>query len=76
MGLTENLILGLAIMFGLALVMSYLTYQDFESFFVWLTIFSAFVVWSGLVDLWILVINMIILTLILINNINKRKSGI
>ena len=72
--LTENLMIGLGIMFGLALVMTYLTYKDTESFFVWLTVFSGFVVWSGLVDLWILVINIIILSLIMLNNIYKRRS--
>lgn len=60
-------------MFGLAFALSYLTYKDIESFFIFLTIFSGFVFWSGLIDLWILIINIIVITIILINNVNKRR---
>lgn len=60
--------MGLAVMFGLALVMTYLTYKDVETFFIFLTIFSGYVVWAGLLDLWVLIINVIILTLIIGNN--------
>lgn len=62
-------------MFGLALTMTFMTFKDIETFFVWLTIFSGFVVWSGLVDLWILIINLIILTVIISSNINKKRLG-
>ena len=60
-------------MFGLALVMTYLTYKDTETFFIWLTIFSGFVVWAGLVDLWILIICLIVLTVIITSNISKKR---
>ena len=64
-----NIIIGLAIMFSLALLSTTLTYKDVETFFIFLTIYSGFVVWSGLIDLWILIICLIILTLIIGNNI-------
>ena len=72
MVLTESLILGLAIMFALAMLMTMLTNKDLETFFVFLTIFSAFAVWSGLIPLWITVLCIIILVLIIIDT-SKRK---
>lgn len=71
---TISFMIGLSIMFGLSLFMSFLTSKDTESFFIWLTIFAGFVVWGGLVDLWVLVLCLIILTLIIISK-NKRRSG-
>lgn len=65
-------ILGIAIMFGLALVMTKLTFNDIESFFIFLTIFSGFVVWGGLLPLWILVLNLIILVIVISNSIRKK----
>lgn len=65
-------IMGLAIMFGLALMMTYFTYQDTETFFIFLTIFCGFVVWGGLLDLWVLVLNLIILSVMMIVNMTKR----
>ena len=59
-------------MFGLSLIMTYLTFKDSETFFIWLTVFAGFVVWSGLLDLWILIITLIGLCLIIAFNINKR----
>lgn len=67
-----NWILGIGIMFLLALFMTYITFKDIETFFVFLTIFSAFVVWSGLVELWILVMCLIVLSLIIINKAFKK----
>lgn len=61
-------------MFGLALVMTKLTFNDIETFFIFLTIFSGFVVWSGLLPLWILIINLIILVLIIGNKVKKRSG--
>lgn len=68
-----NLMLGLVIMFSLSFLMTYLTYKDVETFFIFLTIFSGFVVWSGLIDLWILILTLIILVLIMANNISKGR---
>lgn len=67
-----NLLIGLSVMFSLSMLMTYLTYKDVETFFIFLTIFSGFVVWSGLIDLWILILCFIILILIMANNISKR----
>lgn len=70
-----NWIMGLSLMFALALIFSYLTYKDVETFFVFLTIFCGFMVWSGLVPLWVLIMCVIVLVLIIINNVNKRRIG-
>ena len=67
-----NIMMGLAIMFGLALVTTYLTYKDVETFFIFLTIFSGYVVWSGLLDLWVLIVNILVLALIIGNNVFGR----
>ena len=72
MVMSESLILGLAIMFALAMLMTMLTNKDLETFFVFLTIFSAFAVWSGLIPLWITVVCIIILVLIIVDT-SKRK---
>jgi len=66
-------IIGLGVVIMLTLFMTYITYKDIETFFIFFAIFSAFGVWSGLLDLWILIMNMIVLTLILINLIYRRK---
>lgn len=67
-----NWIIGLGVILMLSLMMSYITYKDIQSFFIFLAIFSAFAVWSGLLDLWVLIINMVVLSMILINMIYKR----
>ncbi len=69
-----NFMLGLSIMFGLALFMTFLTSQDTETFFIFLTIFAGFVVWGGLVDLWVLVLCLIIITLIMISKSKSNKG--
>ena len=66
-------VLGLGIMFGLALVMSYLTYRTFVAFFVYMTIFNCFMIWAGLLDLWTLVLNLIILTVILFMQMKSQE---
>jgi len=55
------------------MLMTYLTYKDFETFIVYLTIFSGFAVWSGLIPLFVLVLCIIILVLIIGNNLRKRR---
>lgn len=69
-----SFMLGLAIMFALALFMSFLTSKDTESFFIFLTIFAGFVVWGGLIDLWVLILCLIILTLIIISKFKKNEG--
>jgi len=58
-------LLGLGIMFGLALFLNYLTYKDNIAFFIYLTIFNGFMVWAGLLPLWTLVVCIMILTTII-----------
>ncbi len=69
-------LLGLSLMFALAMLMTVSSRKTAESFFVWLTIFSGFVVWTGLLDLWILVLLIIVLVVILFSNIRKRGGMI
>ena len=70
---TTSWLLGVGIMFGLAFLMTVLTFKDIESFFIFLTIFSGFVVYAGLLPFSILVICFIITLLIIINNIRKNR---
>ena len=72
---TINFMLGLSIMFGLSLFMTYLTSKDTETFFIFLTIFAGFVVWGGLIELWVLVLCLIILTLVMISK-SKSNRGV
>ena len=68
--------IGLGLMFGLALVMNALTFEKATSFFVWLTIFNAFVVWGGLLPLWSLVLCLIILKIVIYFELqNKGGNG-
>ena len=52
-------ILGIGIMFGLALVMTVVTKKTATSFMAWLFVFSGFVVASGLLELWVLILCLI-----------------
>lgn len=65
--------IGLAVMFALALLLTYITYKDLDTFFVFLTIFCGFVVWGGLLDLWVLILMLVVLSIILLNLIRKRR---
>lgn len=67
-----NSAIGFGVILMLALFMTYLTYKDIESFFIFLAIFSAFAVWSGLLDLWVLIINMVVLSMILVSMIYSK----
>ena len=62
---TVEWIIGLALMFGLALVMNRYTFESLQGFFVFLTIFNTFVIWAGLLPFWTLILNLIILTYIM-----------
>ena len=68
-------VLGLGIMFGLALVMNYLTYKDNSAFFIYLTIFCSFMVWGGLLPLWVLVVCIMILTIILYMQLKSQRGS-
>lgn len=58
-------ILGVGLMFGLAFVLNYITYNNTPSFFIFLTIFCGFVVWAELLPLWTLILCLMILVIIL-----------
>ena len=67
-------ILGLAIMFGLALSLNYITFKNTKGFFIFLTIFNAFVVYGNLLPLWSLILNLIIFIFILYSEINQNRG--
>jgi len=67
--------LGIGIMFGLALVMTILTFNNLSCFFVWLTIFNAFVVWAGLLPLWTLILCIVILTVVIYFEAINKNGG-
>lgn len=67
-----TVIFGISIMFGLAMVMTVISFKDIETFFIWLCIFSGFIVWIGFLPLWVLVGNILIVSLIVMNKIQKR----
>lgn len=59
-------ILGVGLMFGLALILTLLTFKDLISFFVFLTIFNGFMVWAGLLEMWTIALNIAILIAVII----------
>lgn len=68
-------IFGLAIMFGLTFVMSYLTDESLNSFFIWLCIFNGFIIWGGLLPLWTFFLSIIVLTISIYLQITMNKNG-
>ncbi len=69
-------IIGLGLMFGLALVFNSLIFENLEGFIIFLTLFCAFVVYADLLPLWVLVFNIIILTITIYYEINKKGAGV
>jgi len=67
-------ILGIAIMFGLALVLDYMTFNTIEGFFVFLTFFNIFVVYANLLPLWSVILNVIVLSFVMYNQLNKKRG--
>lgn len=63
-------------MFGIALLLTSMTYENVESFFIFLNISAGFIVWSGLLELWILVLTTIVLSFIIGNNVYKKRIGV
>ena len=57
-------LMGVALMFGLAISFTFMTEKSLTTFFVYLTIFNAFMYWIAFLPLWSLVLNVIVLTLI------------
>jgi len=70
-----NLVIGLGVILMLALAMTYITYKDTQTFFIFFAIFSAFAVWSGLLDIWVLIVNMVVLSMILVNMVYTNQRG-
>ena len=71
--MTYEWIFGIALMFGLALVMNYYLDGNIKVFFVFLTLFNAFVVWAGLLPLWTLIANIILLGFLLYIDLSTKK---
>lgn len=69
-----NWMIGLSLMFSLAMLMTVLSEQTPESFVSWLTIFAGYTVWAGLIDLWILILIIIVLVVMIFSDIRKRGS--
>lgn len=67
--------IGLSLMFGLALLLTSLSNKNVETFFIWLNISAGFIVWSGLLELWILVLTTIVLVFIIANSTYKKRFG-
>lgn len=57
---TYDYIIALAIVFGLTIMFTLMTYKDFDSFMIWLTVFIAFMVWADLLELWTLIVCLLI----------------
>lgn len=68
-------IIGLGIMFGLAFVMNYLTYNDLPTFLIFLAIFNAFMVWCEFLPAWTLIVNLIILTMLIYVQVSEKSKG-
>jgi len=62
-------LIGLGLMFGFGLTLSYLTDELDKTFFGYMTMMNAFVVWMELLPLWTLVISLLILLMIVILNL-------
>lgn len=58
-------VIGLGLMFALAFLFNYLTYNDLETFFIWLTIFNSIMVWAELLPLWSLIVCIIVLVILI-----------
>lgn len=65
-------ILGVSIMFGLALVLNYYTIDNIKGFFVFLTFFNAFVVFANLLPYWTLILNIVVLCFIMYVELSKK----
>ena len=63
----------LAFVFGMSFFMTYLTYNTFECFLLWLLIFVSFFVWTSLLPLWSIILLMIIDVIVIGLNKYSRK---
>jgi len=69
-------LIGIALMFGLAMILNFMTFKSIEGFFVFLTFFSIFVVYAGLLPMWVVILNVIILSFVMYNQFNKKRGTI
>jgi len=67
-------IFGIALMFGLALVLNHYTFENSAGFFTFLTLFNAFVVWGNLLPYWTLILNIVILCFVMYLQLNQQKG--
>ena len=64
--------IGVGLMFGLALVLNKYTFENLIGFLVFLTIFNAFVVWGGLLPAWSVIVNIVILVIMIYSETRNR----
>lgn len=69
-----NWLIGLALMFGLALVMNKFTFESSAGFIIFLTIFNAFVVYADLLPLWSLVLSLIVFSIVIYQELSNEKG--
>lgn len=55
-----QLIIALPLLFGVSVLMTFITYKQLEVFFIWMVIIGTFLVYVGMIPFWILVILLII----------------
>jgi len=75
MSLEVELIIGLSVMFGLAFIFTYLTYQNIVCFLSFSLLFCGFVVWAGLLESWIMSLNLIALITVIFYRIRQYGGG-
>lgn len=69
-----NWILGLGLMFGLALIFNRITFESLSGFLIFLTFFNGFAVIGNLLPLWSLILNLVVLCFIMYFEINQKRS--
>lgn len=69
-------IIGITLMFSLAMVLNYMTFKSTEGFFVFLTFFNIFVVYADLLPMWSVILNIIILSFVMYNQFNRKRVEI
>lgn len=69
----ENLMIGIGLLFGLALFLTSMTEFTYENFFGWLTFVNCLLLPAELLPLWSLIINILVLTFI---TMTRYKRGV
>lgn len=65
-------VIGLGLMFGLALLFTIILKGDMQVFFSWAYIMNGLVVWGGLLKGWTLILNTILIIILLFVNVKNR----